>query len=115
MKQPVIPEGLTEYIVGCYVDMRREAKNNKGNQTTFTSARTLLALLRLSTALVSLSTHHHATFNNDTYSFMKARLRLAEVVEKDDVNEAMRLMEMSKQSLFSEEEFSGKSVNCSFD
>ena len=41
---------------------------------------------------------------------MQARLRLAEVVEKDDVNEAMRLMEMSKQSLFSEEEFSGKSV-----
>ncbi|NXX77754.1 MCM7 factor, partial [Urocolius indicus] len=28
-----------------------------------------------------------------------ARLRLVEVVEKDDVNEAMRLMEMSKDSL----------------
>jgi len=31
--------------------------------------------------------------------FCQARLRLAEVVEKEDVNEAMRLMEMSKDSL----------------
>ena len=29
----------------------------------------------------------------------QARLRLADVVEKEDVNEAMRLMEMSKDSL----------------
>ena len=52
-KQPVIPETLTDYIVGTYVDMRREARANKGGiNQTFTSARTLLALLRLSTALV---------------------------------------------------------------
>ncbi len=30
---------------------------------------------------------------------LQARLRLADVVEKEDVNEAMRLMEMSKDSL----------------
>ena len=47
--------------------------------TTFTSARTLLAILRLATAL--------------------ARLRIVDQVEKEDVNEAMRLMEMSKDSL----------------
>lgn len=29
----------------------------------------------------------------------QARLRLVDVVEKEDVNEAMRLMEMSKDSL----------------
>ncbi len=53
-KQPVIPQSLTEYVVGVYVDMRREARNNKGGiNQTFTSARTLLALLRLATALVS--------------------------------------------------------------
>ena len=52
-KLPVVPETLTEYIVGCYVEMRRDARNNKGSMhTTFTSARNLLALLRLSTALV---------------------------------------------------------------
>lgn len=51
----MIPESLTEYIVGVYVDMRREARNNKGGiNQTYTSARTLLALLRLATALVSL-------------------------------------------------------------
>ena len=35
-----------------YVDLRREARSNRGGANqTFTSARTLLALLRLSTAL----------------------------------------------------------------
>lgn len=33
----------------------------------------------------------------------QARLRLADVVEKEDVNEAMRLMEMSKASLVDNE------------
>lgn len=49
-KQPVVPEALTDYIVNAYVEMRRDARTQT-NQT-FTSARTLLALLRLSTALV---------------------------------------------------------------
>jgi len=77
---PLIPTELRDYIVGCYCELRKEsrAEENK-NTTTFTSARTLLAILRLSTAL--------------------ARLRTAQVVEKDDVCEAIRLMEMSKDSL----------------
>ncbi|XKL60425.1 hypothetical protein PGB90_007482 [Kerria lacca] len=74
---PVIPDHLTEYIVKCYVEMRREARNN--NDTSFTSARNLLAILRLSTALT--------------------KLRLSDVVEKEDVIEALRLLEMSKISL----------------
>ncbi len=51
--QPVVPEELTEHIVSTYVQMRKEARESSGavNQT-FTSARTLLAILRLSTALV---------------------------------------------------------------
>jgi DNA replication licensing factor MCM7 len=49
---PTIPEALTDYIVNAYVDMRKEARNSKDN--TFTSARNLLGILRLSTALVSL-------------------------------------------------------------
>lgn len=57
--------------------MRKEARNSR--DMTFTSARNLLGILRLSTAL--------------------ARLRLSNVVEKDDVSEAIRLMEMSKDSL----------------
>jgi len=80
-KIPTVPRELTEYIVSAYVEMRKEARHSR--DMTFTSARTLLGVLRLSTAL--------------------ARLRLAEVVEKEDVDEAMRLMEMSKASLNDEE------------
>lgn len=77
MKDPAIPEGLTDFIVAAYVDLRKEARNSR--DMTFTSARNLLGILRLSTAL--------------------ARLRLSNIVEKDDINEAIRLMEMSKDSL----------------
>ena len=50
--QPVVPEALADYITASYVEMRKEARVSK--DTTFTSARTLLSILRLSTALVSL-------------------------------------------------------------
>ncbi|XP_023933970.1 DNA replication licensing factor Mcm7 [Bicyclus anynana] len=76
-KHPAVPRNLTEYIVSSYVELRREARNAR--DVTFTSARNLLAILRLSTAL--------------------ARLRLSDMVEKEDVSEAIRLVEMSKQSL----------------
>lgn len=76
-KQPRVPKSLTEYIVTAYVELRREARNSR--DMTFTSARNLLAILRLASAL--------------------ARLRLVDTVEKEDVNEAMRLMEKSKESL----------------
>ena len=49
-KEPTIPKELTDYMTGAYVEMRKEARGNK--DTTFTSPRTLLAILRLSTALV---------------------------------------------------------------
>ncbi|XP_028164528.1 DNA replication licensing factor Mcm7 [Ostrinia furnacalis] len=76
-KQPFVPQELANYIVSSYVELRREARNAR--DVTFTSARNLLGILRLSTAL--------------------ARLRLSDVVEKEDVTEAIRLVEMSKQSL----------------
>ena len=41
---PIVPEELTDYIVGAYCEMRKAARNNK--DMTFTSARTLLAILR---------------------------------------------------------------------
>ncbi|XP_064615400.1 DNA replication licensing factor mcm7-like [Liolophura sinensis] len=88
-RQPAVPELLSDYITGAYVEMRKEARNNK--DMTFTSARTLLAILRLSTAL--------------------ARLRLSDMVEKEDVNEAMRLMEMSKDSLNTTNEMHQRTQN----
>lgn len=36
--------------------------------------------------------------------YLQARLRMADVVEREDVNEAMRLMEMSKQSLYEDQQ-----------
>lgn len=62
--------------------MRKAARNEKDK--TFTSPRNLLAVLRLSTAL--------------------ARLRLVGEVAQADVQEAIRLMEMSKQSINATEE-----------
>ena len=50
-KEPTIPKELTDYMTGAYVEMRKEARSSK--DTTFTSPRTLLAILRLSTSLVS--------------------------------------------------------------
>ncbi|XP_055339949.1 DNA replication licensing factor mcm7-like [Paramacrobiotus metropolitanus] len=75
---PSIPEDLTELFTTCYVEMRREARNN-AKHSTYTSARSLLGLLRLATAL--------------------ARIRLRNMVEKEDVMEAIRLLEQSKSSL----------------
>lgn len=45
-----MPESLGDYITAAYVEMRKEARVSK--DTTFTSARTLLSILRLSTSLV---------------------------------------------------------------
>uniref|UniRef100_A0A8C9G200 DNA helicase n=1 Tax=Pavo cristatus TaxID=9049 RepID=A0A8C9G200_PAVCR len=84
-KQPVVPPALSDYITAAYVEMRKEAQAAAGS-AAFTSARTLLALLRLATA----------------------RLRLVDVVEKEDVNEAMRLMEASRDSLQGHKEQPGR-------
>lgn len=72
-----MPPALADYLVGAYVEMRKEARNNR--DMTYTSARTLLAILRLSTAL--------------------ARLRLHREVDRSDIDEAMRLMEASRASI----------------
>jgi len=84
-KTPIIPEVLTDHFVNAYIEMRAESRN-VGNSigvdsSTFTSARTLLALLRLASAL--------------------AKIRLSDVVERADIDEALRLIAMSKDSLYS--------------
>ncbi|KAG9125137.1 Mcm2-7 hexameric complex component [Ceratobasidium sp. 392] len=80
-RRPVVPQGVSEYIVQSYVRLRKEHKEQEEENKThsYTSARTLLAVLRLAQAL--------------------ARLRFADVVESTDVDEALRLMEASKESL----------------
>jgi DNA replication licensing factor MCM7 len=83
--RPTVPQEVSEYMVKAYVQMRdqqgRDEKNKK--QFTHTSPRTLLGVLRLSQAL--------------------ARLRFSDVVVQEDVDEALRLIDASKQTLYAEE------------
>ncbi|KAL1922785.1 DNA replication licensing factor MCM7 [Calcarisporiella thermophila] len=87
--RPVLTQVVGEYAVSQYVNMRKEYakvqadKNNKNNPTSkddssnpsYISARTLLGIVRLSQAF--------------------ARLRFADQVSTEDVDEALRLMEAS--------------------
>lgn len=61
---------------------KEQEKESKSH--TYTSARTLLGVLRLSQAL--------------------ARLRISDTVEQADVDEALRLIDVSKESLQSDDE-----------
>ncbi|KAF5357988.1 hypothetical protein D9756_001475 [Leucocoprinus leucothites] len=80
-RRPVVPPEVSNYIVDSYVRLRKMSKEDeKANKShTYTSARTLLGVLRLAQAL--------------------ARLRFADSVEHNDIDEALRLMECSKESL----------------
>lgn len=80
-KRPTVPPQVSSYVVDSYVRLRKHSKEQEkdGKAYTYTSARTLLGVLRLSQAL--------------------ARLRFSDVVEHADVDEALRLMEVSKESL----------------
>eukprot|EP00898_Chlorokybus_atmophyticus_P003807 jgi/Chlat1/4427/Chrsp29S04389 len=79
---PHFPEELTDYVTTAYSSMRQDEKNSDSPHT-YTTARTLLSILRLSQAL--------------------ARLRFADQICQGDVDEALRLMQMSKISLVDEE------------
>ncbi|KAH8657561.1 MCM2/3/5 family-domain-containing protein [Tricladium varicosporioides] len=84
--RPAVPTSVSEYMVKAYVKMReqqgRDEKNKK--QFTHTSPRTLLGILRLAQGL--------------------ARLRFSEEVVQDDVDEALRLIEASKESLYQDQD-----------
>ncbi|CAH9106704.1 unnamed protein product [Cuscuta europaea] len=79
---PYLPRELEEYIASAYSNIRQEeAKSNSPH--SYTTVRTLLSILRISAAL--------------------ARLRFSEAVAQSDVDEALRLMQMSKFSLYSDD------------
>ncbi|PKI83574.1 DNA helicase [Malassezia vespertilionis] len=80
--RPVIPATVSDYIVSAYVQLRAQHKLDEERESafTYTSARTLLGVIRLAQAL--------------------ARLRFASEVENGDVEEALRLMDVSKASLY---------------
>lgn len=82
--RPVVPENVSEYMIKTYVRMRdqQQRAEKKGKQFTHTTPRTLLGVVRLAQAL--------------------ARLRFSNEVVQDDVDEALRLVEASKESLNNE-------------
>lgn len=80
-KRPVLRPDVSHYITAAYVQMRRQYKVDEERQKQFTyaSARTLLGIIRMAQA--------------------HARLRLSDTVESIDVDEALRLIDISKASL----------------
>ncbi|MCJ1233695.1 Mcm2-7 hexameric complex component [Varicellaria rhodocarpa] len=87
--RPTVPKEVSDYMVGAYVRMRQQQKRDEGGKKHFThtSPRTLIGVVRLSQAL--------------------ARLRFSEQVVTDDVDEALRLVDVSKSSLYNESNRAG--------
>ncbi|PSS12809.1 hypothetical protein M430DRAFT_20724 [Amorphotheca resinae ATCC 22711] len=83
---PTLPTPVSEYIVKAYVKMRDQQSRDEKNKKQFshTSPRTLLGIVRLAQAL--------------------ARLRFSQEVVQDDVDEALRLIEASKESLYADQD-----------
>jgi len=78
--EPMIEDSLQREIVDAYVTMRDDEKRgDMDSRKSYTTPRTLLALLRISQA--------------------HARARFSERVERQDFEEAMRLMKVSKESV----------------
>lgn len=84
--RPTVSAQVSKHVVDSYVRLRKMSKDDEAQNKshTYTSARTLLGILRLSQAL--------------------ARLRTSSVVDYSDVDEALRLMECSKESLYEDDE-----------
>ena len=89
--QPFMPADVAPYVVEAYVTLRQgsatSSRRSKESDQTVLTARQLLSILRLSQAL--------------------ARLRFADLVAREDVDEAIRLTHCSKASLDNEQSSSG--------
>ncbi|KAK5663317.1 hypothetical protein OQA88_3745 [Cercophora sp. LCS_1] len=83
--RPVVPQQVSEYMIKTYVRMRGQQKRAEKKNQNFghTTPRTLLGVVRLAQAL--------------------ARLRFSNTVTQEDVDEALRLVEASKDSLAAED------------
>lgn len=82
--RPTVPKSVSDYMVGAYVRLRQQQKREENSKKQFshTSPRTLLGVLRLAQAL--------------------ARLRFNTQVTNEDVDEALRLIDVSKSSLYAD-------------
>ncbi|KAI5841309.1 MCM2/3/5 family-domain-containing protein [Tricharina praecox] len=93
--RPTVPKEVADYVTQAYVRLRQLGKQEEGGKKHFshTSPRTLLGILRLAQAL--------------------ARLRLSDTVVMEDVDEALRLIEVSKASLYDTDSHTGADVTMS--
>ncbi|KAK6457277.1 DNA replication licensing factor MCM7 [Scheffersomyces xylosifermentans] len=84
--RPTVPKDVGDYVVQMYINMRKESHRNEGSVKKFAhiTPRTLLGILRLSQASARLRFDDHVTF--------------------DDVDEALRLIQVSKSSLYTEDD-----------
>lgn len=81
-KRPVMRSEVNEYVIQAYIRLRQDSKREMDSKFSFGQAtpRTLLGIIRLAQAL--------------------AKLRLMDTVEIEDVEEALRLIKVSKESLY---------------
>ncbi|KAJ4296120.1 DNA replication licensing factor MCM7 [Collariella sp. IMI 366227] len=93
--RPVVPQSVSEYMVKTYVRLRSAARRGSAQHRTtqannfgHATPRTLLGVVRLAQAL--------------------ARLRFSDTVVQEDVDEALRLVEASKESLAAEGRGAGR-------
>jgi DNA replication licensing factor MCM7 len=93
--RPVVPESVSEYLVKTYVRLRESQRRaeKRGKQFAHTTPRTLLGVVRLAQAL--------------------ARLRFSNTVVQEDVDEALRLIEASKDSLNTDPQGNRRQLNAS--
>lgn len=84
--RPTVPKEVGDYVVQSYINMRKESHRNEGSVKKFShiTPRTLLGILRMSQAL--------------------ARIRFDTIVTIEDVDEALRLIQVSKSSLNQQDE-----------
>lgn len=92
-KRPTMSSEVNEYVVQSYIRMRQDSKKAMDSRFSFGQAtpRTLLAIIRLSQGL--------------------AKLRFSDIVEVDDIEEALRLIQVSKESLYQENKKSREDDN----
>ncbi|CEG80185.1 hypothetical protein RMATCC62417_14555 [Rhizopus microsporus] len=85
-KRPVLTPEVGSYVTSAYVALRRQYKLDEAHERQFTyaSARTLLGIIRMAQAV--------------------ARIRLSDFVEPNDVDEALRLIDVSKSTLVEEDD-----------
>ena len=77
--EPTIPTQLHNYIIQKYVEKRQEQMEINKVGYVYVTPRTLLGIIRLAQSL--------------------ARLRFSEVVDQNDIEEALRLMEASRNTI----------------